>query len=133
MGLDNGICIKNIPKEDIPSFVKSYTDFDNDIEICYWRKCWNIRNDIMNRFHGYDNEYTYLEREDIPAIIKILESWLSESKWTEAYEDNDTIWEYDEYRKNDLIQQIINLKWLYEYLKDYPPAEKEDFYFYDSY
>ena len=42
MGLDNGIEVKK--RKDI-EFKKDIIDEYG--EVCYWRKCWNIRKDII--------------------------------------------------------------------------------------
>ena len=130
MGLDNGIIIKKINKEQInkiPDYINVEIYNDNKVEIAYWRKCWGIRNEILDILHM--NDYTYtknIDIEDIPALIKMLYNFLSENYWEE---NSDSIWEY-EGMKEQLVQQIINLKWLYSFMKENNDIEVE---FYDSY
>jgi hypothetical protein len=131
MGLDNGIYLQDIKREQIkfPWFVilPFDRDYDDRTDICYWRKCWGIRNEIRSILHMSDNEYEHeVEEDDVPAIVRKLEDFLDEEYW----ENNaDSIWEYDEF-KPCLLQQIKNLLWLREYLKEHPNVKC---YFYDSY
>ncbi len=132
MGLDNGIVVKNIPKEAIPYFVKlPYAAFDEngsiDMEIIYFRKCWGIREAIFNVIHGTNLSRTEIDIEDIPAIIRALEKFCSKEYWDENAE---SIWTFEEAFDFILIQQIINLKWLYFYWQEHPEVTA---YFYDSY
>ena len=113
MGLDNGIVIKKITKEQmelIPSYIETdITEYNDEIriEIAYWRKCWGIRNEIINILHMDSNQYkTKIDIEDIPAIIRMLYKFLSEEYWSEY---GDSIWEYEDI-KEKLVQNIINLK-----------------------
>lgn len=130
MGLDNGIILRNVnPKElAITKLVKIDTGFnDNFAEICYWRKCWGIRNAIVDKFH-FDKdggEYT-LDAEDIPVIIRILFDFYGQVEWED---EADSIWEWEEF-KETLSQQIMNLTWLYNYMLEHSDAEV---IFYDSY
>lgn len=133
MGLDNGIVIKKITKEQIeliPSYIETdITEYNDEIriEIAYWRKCWGIRNEIINILHMDSNQYkTKIDMEDIPAIIRMLYKFLSEEYWSEC---GDSIWEYEDI-KEKLVQNIINLKWLYYFMQKNENIEIE---FYDSY
>lgn len=145
MGLDNGIIIKRVKKDkvkEIPNFVKydvlnSYTyDFFSDmpkidkdyvdIDIAYFRKCWGIRQAIIDKFHLDQNDASFtLDKEDISALIRVLISFLSKEYWDEYA---DSIWEFEEYAEN-IIQVIINLKWLETYIDSHNDVVK----FYDSY
>ena len=133
MGLDNGFCINHIDRKEIPSFVKlpfeNMVNYDGGIDICYWRKCWGIRNDILSWLHVTEknDSHTNVDAEDIPGIIEILENYCSKEYW----DDNaDSIWDFSEAIDFMLIQQIINLKWLYNYMLEHPEVTC---YFYDSY
>lgn len=122
MGLDNGIRMRNVTKEqvmEIPDFIicEKYLDKETntyDIELAYWRKCWGIRNAIINKLHMGGNYYYPIDREDIPAIIRILYPFLSKEYWDE---ESDSIWEFDE-QIDTMIQIIINLKWLYSFMEN---------------
>lgn len=128
MGLDNGIILRDInPKELVVNKLINLDNLeDTSAEICYWRKCWGIRNAIVGKLHFNDNEESKLDIEDIPVIIKILFDFYGQTEWEE---DADSIWEWDEF-KDTLRQQIFNLMWLYDYMLEHSDAEV---IFYDSY
>ena len=127
MGLDNGI-ILYCSDEDYLKF--PYPDTDDLGEtykhIAYWRKCWNIRRDIINKLHYKDGEYSNIDLEDISALIRILKPYLNENYWNE---NNDSIWTYEE-MFDKTYEILINLEYLKKYLKDNPGVKCE---FYDSY
>lgn len=128
MGLDNGIILRDVnPKELVVNKLINLDNLeDTSAEICYWRKCWGIRNAIVGKLHFNDNEESKLDVEDIPVIIKILFDFYGQTEWEE---DADSIWEWDEF-KDTLRQQIFNLMWLYDYMLKHSDAEV---IFYDSY
>ena len=130
MGLDNGITIRKVKKEDIPYFVKyeDMSEYEKEptFEIAYWRKCWGIRQAIADVLHS-DAEYVDadIDREDIPALIEALVPFLGKDYWDE---NADSIWEYDEQVANTR-KVLINLFWLYTYMADHDV----EVHFYDSY
>lgn len=128
MGLDNGIILRDVNSKEL--VVNKLINLDNlgntSVEICYWRKCWGIRNAIVEKLHLNDGEESKLDVEDIPVIIKILFDFYGQTEWEE---DADSIWEWDEF-KDTLRQQIFNLVWLYNYVLEHPNVEV---IFYDSY
>ena len=135
MGLDNSIEIKrNAYTNSIPELRQFELECDKaheyDFEVCAWRKCWNIRNDIL-RIIGerLSDKYEYaLDKEDIDQIIKLLESYNADN-----FEDSGgCIWDWDdeEYPYSEKIQQdIASLKVLRQLMDKY----ELDVYFYDSY
>lgn len=127
MGLDNGIKVKNITKEDRLKYGISIPYNETDDDICYWRKCWNIRNVIIKILHlGEEGGFYKFDPEDIPAIIKGLYNLIvNKDEWT----DNDCIWEYEDMVPT-ILRNILDLDRLIFYLKDHPDAEIS---FYDSY
>lgn len=131
MGLDNGIYLQGVKREQVklPWFVSLPfdSDRDNEVDICYWRKCWGIRSKIKSILHMSDDDYEYeIEEDDIPALVRMLEEFLDEEYWDQFA---DSIWSYDEFKPN-LLDQIKNLLWLRDYLKENPNVKC---YFYDSY
>ena len=64
--------------------------------------------------------------DNLPNIIKDLESLLNESEWEK---NGGSIWSYKEYA-NILFIDILNLKTLYKYMSENPDVYA---YFYDSY
>lgn len=137
MGLDNGIYIKKFKRDElkkVPKHVNIISQYNSekdpdsvDLELCYWRKCWGIRQAIAEIIHTDENNLAdgVIAQEDIPEIIHSLIEFLDEEYWN-LYADS--IWEYKE-MKGALIAQIINLTWLYSYMENHD-IEVE---FYDSY
>lgn len=128
MGLDNGIILRDVnPKELIVNKLVTLDNLgDTSVEICYWRKCWGIRNAIVKKLHFNDGEESKLDIEDIPVIIRILFDFYGQVEWED---EADSIWEWEEF-KETLSQQIMNLTWLYNYMLEHSDAEV---IFYDSY
>lgn len=132
MGLDNGIILRakdNNFKENIPNYV-NIDNIDDEWEFCYWRKCWGLRNKIINSLCFEENSQIVsqdLTPSNLTDIIQILIDYLIyPNSWDE--EDNN-LWEFNE-MKNRITQDIINLSWLRNYIKENPRAYC---YFYDSY
>ena len=129
MGLDNGIIIKNKTRKQLPLWLKYPFEKDcgEGVEICYWRKWWGFRNEVMHKFTPIDAEEPYyinLKREDIRTLFYILEFYL---KYPDAA--NNGYWEPETTRK--IIQENLwNLFWLYWYMLFHPNL---NVYFYDSY
>lgn len=135
MGLDNGICVRrNEETSKIPELRCFAEPYDKegkyDFEIAYWRKCWNIRNDILGILkHRQDEEYTYaVTKENLKEIIKLLESYNSEN-----FEDSGTcIWDWDAPEwpySAKTAADIENLKKLHSLMDKY----NLEVYFYDLY
>lgn len=127
MGLDNGI-ILYCSDEDYSKF--PYPD-DDELgreykHIAYWRKCWNIRSDIIEGLHYTDGDISNIDLEDIPKIIRILKPYLNETYWNE---NDDSIWSYEE-MFDKTYEILVNLEYLKKYLKNNPNVKCE---FYDSY
>lgn len=133
MGLDNGIEIKR--KDNLPNCVLC---FDNDewrkqhgydLEVAYWRKCWNVRHIIFGVLFYYDDEHCIFDvsREELVEIIHRLENDLHYFDFLEG--EWDCIWEWNDFRR---IQKrnIKNLKKLAGMMKRHPEIEV---CFYDSY
>ena len=135
MGLDNGIQIKrNTSTNSIPELKQFELAYDNkhqfDFEICYWRKCYNIRNMIMDVVESArDNDNSdILTTTDIEKIVHGLQSFNS-ANWQE---NGGSIWDWDdeEYPYSEKIQRDIeNLKNLQTLMEKYDL----EVYFYDSY
>ena len=132
MGLDNGIQIKR--KQGLPNevFRKFDTDisrkWEYDLEVAYWRKCWNIRSLIYEALctpQENDSEIS-MDRQDVLNIITILKR-INGRNWYDL--PGDSIWSWSEYRASHR-RNIANLKWLARFMKRHPDIEV---YFYDSY
>ena len=129
MGLDNGIMIEPM---DNPKAARSLERFKmrycDSYEVCYWRKCWNIRNCILEvvggRFAPEEQWRFPLTVEHIEDIIVILKS-LNEENWDSF---GHCIWEWSEMRWT-IREQIRNLTYLRRMMARYDL----NVYFYDSY
>lgn len=125
MGLDNGIVVykRNKPAPD---------------EVCYWRKCWGIRNEILDvvapdrlnmSSFNWDCDRGYsLSAEDIAAIIKVLDRFNNKKYWDEY---SDSIFGYDEF-ESTLERQMLALIELLDELNT-PNNDIQQIEFYDSY
>lgn len=141
MGLDNKLILKTLKNNsptDIPSsaekvhfFVSENTIYDY-FEFYYWRKCWGLRNTIveyLNSAHPQNDPKPYkwpIEIDDIDPIIAIISSWNNKDKWENK---GLSIWSYEDIKPH-LNDHISNLKWLKKYLLENSNASC---YFYDSY
>ena len=135
MGLDNSIEVKcteytnNIPELQQFNVVWD-KNHEYDFEICYWRKCHNIRSMIFDMVKGvHDNDLSDpLNTEDIDNIIKGLQSF-NAGNWQE---NGGSIWNWndEEYPYSEKIQMDIErLKILRELMDRYDL----EVYFLDSY
>lgn len=128
MGLDNGIIVKKteLTKKLFKVKKNCLYEYTGDFEIAYWRKCWNVRDNIFTITKGWRNEqsYTSLDRDDIYNIIKLLKSY-NKKTW----DSNNSIWTWEEHKTANK-RHIKYLKFLYKIMKKYPEIEV---YFYDSY
>lgn len=135
MGLDNGIQIRRTPVtnniEELKVFNQSYDkELKYDFEVTYWRKCWNVRNDILCilRKRWCDGYEFALTTDDIDSIIELLQSYNAEN-WEES---GSSIWEWDDVEwpySEKIKQDIENLKLLRSLMNKYDL----EVYFYDSY
>ena len=129
MGLDNGLYAKGIKK--LPRKIRDNwegIDTNGKIELAYWRKCWGIRNEILDALDvDRQGGGTYLvSREKLKEVIDVLKKFTNKEYW----EDNaDSIWEYDEFKDNQK-QNIKQLRWIYGHMKWHPDVQ---LFFYDSY
>lgn len=137
MGLENGIVVEGIPKEKIDSkyviFEDELTEDFPSFHICYWRKCWNIRNLILDHINvdkRENDDYNFtLEKRELLWIIDVLAyfSELSEEEY-ELYYAND-IWGY--YLMMSKTKMDIDaLMWLVDLYDECPNIKV---IFYDSY
>lgn len=114
MGLDNSIEVRRTPETNKIEELKVFNkDWDKelrwDFEICYWRKCWGLRGDILDILgKGWDDEYKFtLTKEHVESIIELLGSYDAET-WINSIWAWDGEWAYSEYVK----QNIKDLKFL---------------------
>ena len=130
MGLDNGVRIKNFDKNYKKFFTPMFDweDEDGEFEICYWRKCWNVREVFIETLHMSNSVYEKeIEIDDIDALIRHLTPLLSKDGWEEG--EYDSIWTFEESFPG-MIDCVCNLKMLKFYMQEHPNCKV---YFYDSY
>ena len=131
MGLDNGIEIKR--RADLPAFAFAYFDkqylvkYNYDLEVAYWRKCWNVRNIIIDilKIRENNDSHTVMTIDDVDAVITAL-CKINKKNWLDH---GDTIWDWKEFK---CIQRrnIRNLRRLRHMMRKKP--EVFEVYFYDS-
>lgn len=116
MGLDNGITFKiKCPSLNIK---------EKEYEVCYFRKYWGLRDEILQRIGGEYEEYEYpLDRATLAGVAEILERYTVIDNVRDA--ELSTIWSEaeecyhirDEYKKiqfaKDFCEDSITL---YEFL-----------------
>ena len=153
MGLDNGITlvIKNEALfEDLPRWFKHFSKDDNEYDILYWRKCYNIRIEIISLLAyrckvDADDNTTPIDLPTFEAILEMLDSCYNLEWWQE---NDDSIWDWDDFEEvededgylylvNHGIGNSYRTAWGYayallEYLKT-KPADSYELSFYDSY
>lgn len=142
MGLDNGITLitrQKLNENNVPPYIHLkeddwYDEYETSgyhYEICYWRKCWNIRNIVfdLDDINSIDCGMFELEIKHIVELrTKLIEYLLDIQKWQDDYENGQTIWDADDMIPH-LAQDIITLKWLAEYMTTHRTKVE----FYDSY
>lgn len=132
MGLDNGIMVKNIKLADLPNQmeVDIMYEYDDGVEIAYWRKCWDIRNDVLRlvfpELYAAD-AMTYrfpLTPEKLLGIIDIVDWYIHHpTDW------QNSIWTWNEYLPI-LQKNKLNLLLFHAWWEKHPSVEA---YFYDSF
>ena len=131
MGLDNGVIVRGVTRKDLPRFLRYPTSEDYSdkyVEVCYWRKCWGLRNLFLedadiNPDFGDVGEYPLGDYE-LTILIRCIDHYLrNPDEW------KNSIWTYDEIRPV-LREQKWNLVLLRGWLWRHPDAE---IFFYDSY
>ena len=126
--MDNGIVIKKNDKtvniED--KLANTFEEYRTEYSVTYWRKCWNLRNEILYIInHRYDEEFEYaLDAECVEQIIEYLRS-LDADTWNDS---GDSLWDWEEMEEH-IRQDIENLSVLVEFMQEYDL----DVVFYDSY
>ena len=131
MGLDNGIEIKrrtDLPAAAFACFDEEWRAKNNyDLEVAYWRKCWNVRSIIMDilKVRDDNDSYTIMTIDDVDAVIAAL-CKINKKNWLDR---GSTIWEWKEF-KGMQRDNIRNLRRLHRMMRKKP--EVFEVYFYDS-
>lgn len=133
MGLDNGIEIRR--RNNLPNcvlcFDREWTKkCGYDLEVAYWRKCWNVRAIIFDVLQRGDDNGSIIEitHEELREIIRRLEEELHYFNFLGG-DWGGCIWTWNEFRR---IQKrnIKNLKKLEKMMRRHPDIIP---FFYDSY
>ena len=135
MGLDNGIELRIKDKAafgEVPDWVR-YEPWEEksgcDYEIFYWRKCWNVRGEILAYLGANRDEFEWnLDINDLVAICKILKPMYTKKGWDEGR----SIWTWDKYIKRAFKGDLKYAKKIAKWLKKKPEGSYQ-LYFYDSY
>ena len=98
-----------------------------DLEVAYWRKCWNVRSIIMDVLNVRENNdsYTTMTIDDVDAVITAL-CKINKKNWLDR---GSTIWDWKEF-KGIQRRNIRNLHRLHHMMRKKP--EVFEVYFYDS-
>ena len=136
MGLDNGFYVRSnkreITREMLPPALRYpfEKDYNGDVEICYGRKWWGLRSQLLKEINWSEIEKDYYFFIDTPSeithVIEVVASWLNEERWED---EGNSIWSYEEAQPN-LINWIINLALIMAWMENNPDAY---LVFYDSY
>lgn len=139
MGLDNGLTLCVLSTTKIPkwlkklelSFVKNNCPY-KEYEIFYWRKCYNLRQNISeNLEHFKNNSYTYLSLKDLNIFKKeILYRYFTISGIKSWDSGEMYFWGYSLYRFKEGLSYLIRLIRLKRFLQNNDTCKM---YFYDSY
>lgn len=149
MGLDNGILLKcrkdqfNLPKwlkvtEQLCYNSKGHKTSYVEYELAYWRKCYGIRDDILNQTSCKVGLSTVLSIKDIDAIIKIIFDRYFTLHGIKSWDTNNMY--YWGYGFNTIKEGFIclrNLFWVKQFIKSHKRSVDGHLnyrvYFYDSY
>lgn len=135
MGLDNGLLCVNAPKtKEFESFRDMYHQ-KNEIEICYWRKCWDFRNEIIrsglgiscSEVHNNPKDWILLTIPQVEEFRNILAKYtdieyVREHNWGSIWLDKELV---------DIMK--TELKRLDKFLMLMKQQPGLKVYFYDSY
>ncbi len=117
----------------MPTLAFTYFDeeyrakYNRDLEVAYWRKCWNVRRIIIDVLDvREDNDsYTTMTIDDVDAVITAL-CKINKKNWLDH---GSTIWDWKEF-KGIQRRNIRNLRRLRYMMRKKP--EVFEVYFYDS-
>ena len=117
MGLENGIRIDKERTKTNTTFNPAIVSEISNNELLYWRKCWGLRDDIVNYLcDKYNVERDFRSQElDVNDLIKIREiihSWSHKKKWTR---ESRSIWSWKSIKRSlredaEILAYLIALK-----------------------
>ena len=124
MSLDNSIKVRWRP--DLPDAMLRAFDvgewrakYNYDLEVAYWRKCWNVRNAIFDvlDIKEPNNSVTPMTSEDVEQVIVRLKQFTCNN-----YDYYGTIWGWIDFKKINK-RNISRLKKLLRLMKKYDNIE----------
>lgn len=138
MGLDNGIYLHTKKPIKFPTEIDNYVwefstesdTFSYHYELCYWRKCWNIRHEIGRALQAQSMEdvaKAWLTIADVKNIWRAIQQLYSKRAW----ESGESIWTWSEI-KDHLTRDLLILEWLISFMRQHEESEYI-VEFYDSY
>lgn len=118
MGFDNRIYIRDrqtkelVCKEDIidKEYSQAYFPMLLDTDICYWRKFWSFRNDVVFDILRDSNYRVELVFSDLYHIVNKLERYM-DKEYYESKKNCGTIWDWREYLLT-IVKTLTNLRLL---------------------
>lgn len=118
MGLDNRIYIRDrqtkelVCKEDIidKEYSQAYFPMLLDTDICYWRKFWSFRNDVVFDILRDGNYHVELVFSDLYHIVNKLERYM-DKEYYESKKNCGTIWDWRECLPI-IVKTLTNLRLL---------------------
>lgn len=133
MGLDNGIVLERDGKE---ISMREIGGSDIYEEVCYWRKYWQFRSEVLEYFESKycedgDGKEMVLDIEDLQWFRRQLCDWLKSPELFEAESNGYWTWE-DVDAPAILNGEIKNIDIVIKLLEDDKNGEYR-VYWYDSY
>lgn len=118
MGLDNNIYIRDrqtkepVCKEDIidKEYSQAYFPMLLDTDICYWRKFWSFRNDVVFDILRDNNYHVELVFSDLYHIVNKLERYM-DKEYYDSKKNYNTLWDWREYLPT-IVETLTNLRLL---------------------
>lgn len=143
MGLDNGIIMRSKKHIEVPreleraseSICSAYSDgYTFEYDLCYWRKCWNIRYAIATSLDTVAD--LSVGKSDL-TIQDIKNIWydINYLNHKRVWDEGDSIWTYKEIRDN-LDSALLTFEWLIYFMRKHEKEFKNGdicVEFYDSY
>ena len=148
MGLDNVIYLKLHNKLDLDDWeiMPEYADIEFDeyitnsygdgyyYTVCYWRKCWGLRADILSILNIDPNSMSDDEEDDGRYDIDTDEQIIQIRDVLISYLEHPDDWFSQIWTMKEMIphiaQDIVNLSWLLNFRKEH---KQNNIIFVDSY
>lgn len=130
MGLDNGIIMK-LKSEKAKKFFQQFNEenqinwlgenyldvYEDEIDICYWRKFWGFRNACCAKELLNDGDHRYYNTvEQIQSVYDCLKKYAKKDYWDDN--ENNSIWDYYEYL-HIIYESLGNLKILENLIQEF--------------